>query len=492
MHLEKMTTIEQEIPHQSKSSQTTLTSLLSAFGAAGVPVVLWKGMERVERALCGDGDLDLLVGEGGSTKASQIMTEHGFCHIENARWRTQPSVDDWFGVERFSGRLLHVQLYRRLVLGSANSVQINVPGAEGIFARAVGELPKAASPADAAALRICRAALARWFLPGRSREALLAEAREIQSTLGEADLADAAGQLFDHTTAGLIVSGLASGRLGRLRRRLKEEYRLVRAGGEGPLPYCLTVVARLNRRFFRLPILTRRRLGKPAPIVALIGSDGSGKSTVSRRLVDELDKKIDTRFIYFGTGDGPASLLRLPLIWLRSIRSRAGSSGAGKDGESAESESPQVPGLAKALWAITVAIERRAKLRRARRAAASGIVVITDRFPQIEFPGIHDGPRLARWLELKGGLRHRISVWEQGVYRRIAETPPDLVVLLDVTLEVALARRPEEPENELRRRIEVARSLTYSGTCRMIEDASQPLDTVVAGAFKQVVGRIGA
>ena len=52
---------------------------------------------------------------------------------------------------------------------------------------------------------------------------------------------------------------------------------------------------------------------------------------------------------------------------------------------------------AKAVWALTLANEKSRKLRKIMKARTRGMVVICDRWPQMQFPGELDGPRLTHW-----------------------------------------------------------------------------------------------
>ena len=131
-------------------------------------------------------------------------------------------------------------------------------------------------------------------------------------------------------------------------------------------------------------------------------------------------------------------------------------------------------------------------LERARRA---GLTVVTDRFPQNERGGIHDGPRLHDLIETgAGGPARAFARLERAAYARLARHVPDRVLLLDVPLELARRRRPEEPEAELARRIAVARALRYADAPRTVLDASAPLEAVKAEALRaalEVLARAG-
>lgn len=467
----------------------TLKKLFEAFDDKGAEVILWKGGDKLKENLAGDGDVDLLVREGGLNAAHSALEKLNFRQIESASWRRQAMVEDWFGVDEDSGRLLHIQLYEKLVLGSAFSKQIEAPGADDLFDAACGTKLKFAAPAAAAVLRVCRAALAQKSLPGRSSSDLRAEARKLTRGVEVGEIKVSAARLFDPETAVAVVTALTDGRLKPLRKRLSAKYRLKRQPGLSRV--FLAAMAKWNRRYFKAPMFVRRQVGRPAPIVAVIGSDGSGKSTVSRRLVRELNEKSDTRFIYFGTGDGPGSLIRKPMVWMRKLLryDSAESKSSRQDSAPTKSKKREIPRFAKALWAITVARERRSKMRQARRAAAAGMIVITDRYPQIEFSGIHDGPRLGEWIE-SGGWRRSLARWERRKYECFVAQAPDLVLLLDVSPELAAERRPEEPPDELKRRIEVARALNFGTDRRVVVDASEPLGRVVARSLKEVIGTI--
>lgn len=232
--------------------------------------------------------------------------------------------------------------------------------------------------------------------------------------------------------------------------------------------------------------------GSRGLVVALIGSDGSGKSTVSRWLAEELKGQFDTKFLYFGTGDGPGSLLIKSLNWLKN-HSRYGKAGSqqctsGGTGNTRESGKSRPPDIMRLIWAATAVSERMSKMRVLKNAARAGRIVITDRYPQAEFWGIHDGPRLGYLLETRNrGLLHRIARWEHVAYVKLAQQKPDLVLLLDVAPEIAHDRRGEEAIDELRRRIKFARALTFQGAERIVLNSSEPLPVVKQQALQAVL-----
>jgi hypothetical protein len=115
------------------------------------------------------------------------------------------------------------------------------------------------------------------------------------------------------------------------------------------------------------------------------------------------------------------------------------------------------------------------------------MIVISDRFPQNQFPDGNDGPRLTPW-RMRGSWVARFAArHEDATFRFVELSPPDLVVKLHVTPEIALARKPETPAEQVRRGIEVIRGLQFPPSTRVVDlDGEQSLAQVVLEAKRAV------
>jgi thymidylate kinase len=224
-------------------------------------------------------------------------------------------------------------------------------------------------------------------------------------------------------------------------------------------------------------------------LVAFMGPDGAGKSRLANQIASWLRWKLDARVSYFGSGDGPSSLARWPLklglraalalrVWAPGRRGSAAPNGddPGAGGRGAARE----PGLARALWALVLALEKRQNLRRAWRARNRGIIVVCDRFPQNQVMGFNDGPLLHRWSRSSSGLLRALARWESAPYRWAEAHPPQLVIKLHVSPEVAVARKPEMRVEEIQRRIGALVSLRYPAGTRVVDlDADRRWEAVL-------------
>ncbi len=466
-----------------------LDELIRTFRDRGVSFCLWKSNPLTPALLDGSGDVDLLVAEESCQEAVEALEDHGFVRIENSAWRLQPHVSDWYRADLSQMVLIHVQLYKKLILGDAFSPQVEIPGAGEIFSDADAlSVPPVPSIAHSAVLHLCRSALPQRTRigDGERRRCLRETAQALSERCSDSELQRATG-LLPRATARILLNAFSGSRLGPLRRRLLRHHRGTHAGGENLTSKIIAGVARLNRATLRIPIFPRRRLRPSGPVIAVVGSDGSGKSTVVSQVASILRRKIDTISVYFGTGDGPSSWFRKPLIFLQKIRQFRNQHRA-FDGLSTPA-GEDVPGLAKAVWAITVAMERKAIMRRVTRASRAGWIVISDRYPQVEVSGIHDGPRLGDWLHV-GGVRQRIATWELKTYKMLAVQRPDLMLHLDVSIDAARERRPDECGDEISRRIDVAATLQLGGCDRVTIDADQPPEIVVGQALEKIVDKL--
>ena len=226
----------------------------------------------------------------------------------------------------------------------------------------------------------------------------------------------------------------------------------------------------------RMRLDTTRPLRRTVPtggvLIAFMGPGGSVKSAMARAAATLLAEKLDVLLIYFGSGHGPGSLLRWPLdmaraaaAWLGLLPWGQGLQPASDPAESTTRPAPRGPLLTAALilFALTLALEKRRKLKRAWSARDAGIVVLADRYPQAQVCGLNDGPLLAHLANHRSPVLRWLARLEAAAYVTAQRYPPDLVIKLHVTPEAAV-RRTRSPLRS-RTSMRTARSPRYAGTC---------------------------
>jgi len=479
----------------------TLLGVLGALERAGVAHCHFKSNQHLRAALAGDTDLDLLVARSGARTAQALLAAHGFKRFDAGFATGYPAVEDWLGFDAPTGRLIHLHVHFRLPVGELHLKSYRLPFADALLATRVRDAATGvftSEPHHELLLLLIRYVLkanlrdrlTTWtgrrpaFSGGALREYVWLRERSDPAevlALAERELgAEVAGRV-----APLLGDEPDLAALLRLRRAVARALASHRTWGgfESALRRSTReavqrVVRRLRRRGVEAPRAFRRKNPTGGCVVAFVGCDGAGKSTALAELTRWLGWKLDVLSVYFGSGDGPVSLVRWPLVLARMLQRRVSTE---RPTASLARVLPRRPSAARAVWALVLAREKAARLRTVERARQRGLVVLCDRYPQSTVRGFNDGPLLTPWLESPRALQRRLARWELGVYESARALAPDLVIKLDVGPKVAVQRKPEMlPEECARRRAAVA-ALEWGERCRMTTlDAEQPLEKVLA------------
>jgi hypothetical protein len=210
-------------------------------------------------------------------------------------------------------------------------------------------------------------------------------------------------------------------------------------------------------------------------VIALTGCDGSGKSTLAAELVVRLREQGPTESLYLGQSSGRIGewIHTLPLIGPSFGRYLLGKSERVHDQPSAP------PGNVTALVIYMLSRWRAHKFRRMLAMCRRSVLVVTDRYPQVEMPGfLFDGPQLAKtkggnwWVRTLRAREHRLYEW-------MAAGVPLLVIRLNVDAETAHARKPDHALARLREKIAAWPSLTFNGASILDLDAKEEPDAVL-------------
>ncbi len=219
-----------------------------------------------------------------------------------------------------------------------------------------------------------------------------------------------------------------------------------------------------------------------AGLIAVVGCDGTGKSTLTADLLKNLRPHWVTERRYLGllSGEDGAKIRRLPFIGVWLERRLAAKS------EKTQSMSSKSPALWAALIMYGFSLFRMANLRKVQRLAQSGVLVISDRYPQAEISGFYyDGPGIG--LErATGWLKTRLAASEQRLYQEMALYRPALIIRLDIDADTAFSRKPDHSYEELRDKIAVMVKLNYNGARILDLDARAPYHEVLEKALDAI------
>lgn len=239
--------------------------------------------------------------------------------------------------------------------------------------------------------------------------------------------------------------------------------------------------------------ITMRKNDLPPPVpaarsvtgmIAIVGCDGCGKSTLTADLVSRMNLQRATTRCYLGliSGEQGDKIKRLPLIgpWLeRRLAAKS---------EKTQSMRSRSPPLWAALVMYGLSCWRARNLRKAQRLAASGVLVIGDRYPQAEVAGFHyDGPGIGP-ERANGWLITRLARKEQQLYRQMALLRPQLIIRLAIDVDTAFSRKPDHSYSELGDKIAVMTRLNYNGARIVDLDSRAPYPQVFSAALAALSG----
>ncbi|MBT0725308.1 hypothetical protein HH682_12955 [Rosenbergiella sp. S61] len=217
-------------------------------------------------------------------------------------------------------------------------------------------------------------------------------------------------------------------------------------------------------------------------MVAIVGCDGSGKSTITADLIKEMQKIRQTERRYLGliSGEDGDKIKKLPIIGVWLERRLA------KKSEKTQSMRSEAPALWAAFIMYALSCWRSSNFHKAKALAESGVLVIADRYPQAEISGFHyDGPGLG--IErVKGWLLKEMARKEVVIYQKLANYQPELIIRLDIDVETAFARKPDHSYQELSDKISVMRQLNYNGAKILDLDSRKPYEEVLASVLVAV------
>jgi hypothetical protein len=477
-----------------------LARLLDDLADSGVRFCHWKSNEHLAAGLAGRTDLDLLVDAGQIDAFRHVLRQHGVRELTAPPSKRFPGMEHALGFDPETGSLFHLHVHRQLVLGEEHVKNHHVP-LEDAFLGSTRELDGVPVPSPELELAVLAV---RALLKYRGRDGVkdvltirtpgLDRMRPELDWLLARTTVERVGSILrstgDVVPRDLIVRFLETYRRDMragvaflmLRGRLRSSLGALRRSG------------RLRASTRRLVLGWRRRLAPaprmtfaaPAPAIALVGADGSGKSTAARALAGWLGWKVDVRVHYLGS-KSPSRRSRWSYVAFRALR-RGHRAATGRTGPwSAGARALEaMRDLALGAHYLAIGHDRARRVLAGRRDARSGRLVIFDRFPLMALSEeedhlVLDGPRIRRSLRPEGGLIGSLADREERLYRRFGL--PDRLVILEVSPRVASGRKPDHMPQILVAKSRAARALADVAERRHVPvvriDADRPLDEVL-------------
>lgn len=445
-----------------------ITELFAALDRHAIRYCHWKSNQHLDEALAGKTDLDVLVDGAQAAACRQVLHMTGCKQVLAQPSARYPGIEDWLVFDSETGRLGHIHLHFRIMTGSKPK-QYHVPVEQWLLSQRES-LFNVAIPAHAHELIML---IVRIALKARYRDlskALLRPACGVLSAAVKAELDWLLARIDpDDISPQLQDSGLpldASALLGFLQRysagRITPAYLLgFKIQLSRSLKNCRTASGstffcrRAGSGLKGLCVYTpkKKTLQDRGLFFALVGADGSGKTTLVRDLAAWLGWKLETNVLYFGIpksaglyGFFTNARQRADMFTTQCLRRRI---------KPAANLSEVCSRTLNALLWVYVAWYRFEMSRRAQAFRKKGIVVIGERFPLRHFNAMEepmDGARLQK--NPRGILLGRL---ERFFYSSIIL--PDRLIVLQAGADVLNARKPNAFPQRLREKADAVNSI---------------------------------
>jgi thymidylate kinase len=441
----------------------------------------WKGNIHLQASLQGKTDMDILVHPSDRLLYEMILKKRLYKKLQSRSWNAYPYMEDWLGFDYATGVLLHVHTHYDLVNGITPGKYLHLPWLELFFHHLKTDKQSG------------------WPIPAPELEVLILLIR-IETNRLHKNPAIPVGKQNE------LRALLSQMQLYKFRDLCREfelnvpenfdsEINLVIKEGNVPAIlhlssfYCNQVdncvktkwqLNALNATYYKQYLKRSRQIGRFAgplqlkktingggKMIALVGSDGSGKSTLCTELVKWLTFKIDTHYFYFG---------KQPFI--RSYNQKQFS----KTGFlfSNATISKYFRKLAGSLFYLQLINKKLNLLRTGKKLIKQNSLVICDRFPQKNITGFFDGPKLQ--LKKNGWLR-RLEIKK---FRRFTQAGADLVFRLKISPEVAARRKPDHDSRMIEQKCVHLSALTF-GNSKVIDiDAERSFEQVLLDIKRKI------
>ena len=221
-----------------------------------------------------------------------------------------------------------------------------------------------------------------------------------------------------------------------------------------------------------------------APVIALIGADGAGKSKLIGDLLPYVRQNRPAEAGYLGLGSGPLGrkINAVPVIGpplARFLKTKA---------RQARDPNGKIPDLLTALVLYRYSLKRKARFDKICALRRAGITILADRYPQAEIAGFYDGPGLSA-APARNSIIARLAARERRLYDEMAHYQPTLVLRLNIDLPTALQRAGDHEIGLLAQKVAATPKLTFNGAPLVEIDARQPYEQVLTEA-KQAIDAV--
>ena len=452
----------------------------------------WKGNEtrHLEKGLNGDSDMDVLLSNEDIEKAKEILLSLQYIRCKSQFGSRYPMVEDWIGFDQESGRLVHLHLHFEMVTGHDGLKEFNLPWRREaldsrVFDKSTGiyvinpnlELITlfARICLKSNVKQVVKAIINKYDLRTGFKKDPTDEIQYLKKQVDWNEIDRILYEYYPQNKHNVIIQALQQESLDSssflslfminwtMMRKYSRNNYLSLLYLVPFYSFVLRVTGWMKRHNISNLIYRKVVWSGKGLSVAFLGQDGSGKSTVTNDIQKWLGWKLESKVFYFGSGDQYNP-------WEKSVNAKIqGKSLFGR--------------LLKKVLSIFIYTRWGGYIKRLRKESkhyiSKGGIAINDRFPQNQYPGISDGPKLRINILDKNKIKflrpvlEYFCIKEENAVTLVATTPPDIVFKLLLSPEESIRRKPFEKYENVKQKHEIIKKLKFENSSIYEIDASQ-------------------
>jgi thymidylate kinase len=428
-----------------------IESLFDVLKSNNVKYCHWKSTNHIDATLEGLTDIDVLFASDQANLVEKLILELGFERFETVILRSYPGIHDYICLDD-SGKWVHLHLHFTLNLGDRWVKAYRFPIENQILSRAqyIKEHNTFIINPNDELLLLCLRMSLKYRSP-YSQKGIWEELLYIKSQCNEENPAYS-DFLNYFTRLGRILEYIHSNdtldrkKLNNLSNKIGGELGVFRRFGIVRFNYLS-----LKRKIYRYYVEFRRRklsnyaVGRRSiptggKIIAVVGIDGSGKTSTLSNIERLFAIQMNVRKVFLGNGKSGASWYRKIIFSFYGTKAKFKDSVSSSDSD--KSKSPRAKWYY-ALWILISLFDKEKNLKSAISAKANGSLVVSDRWPQREVEGTFDGSRI-NVVNPTNWIVKYVKKREQKFLLLASLVKPDLIIRLRISPEVSLIRKPGE------------------------------------------------
>ncbi|MBD5448757.1 MAG: hypothetical protein HDR28_01080 [Lachnospiraceae bacterium] len=435
----------------------------------------WKSNEHLSDGLNGKTDMDLLVSKADAKKFSDILIKCECINVQPQFGSRYTDVEEWVGYDRETGKLIHLHVHYRMITGAKHVKEYILPWhALALDTKVLNGNIYVMEPNLELIILYMRIVLKeqesirkmdRFVVPSEYRKEILWLKKQIDRKILFNLIEKIWKKEKDNVLQLYCKEKLTKNDWAKLQELARVQADIVRREKilnlysiSASRKRLVGVKRSLKKSFEIVPFTTLKTLRGKGYVFVFIGCDGSGKSSVTEEIHKWLSWKLDCQKFYFGTGVGykkPIISRISSMAWLPDI----------------------VRKICRMMFYYQVSwrcVYMRLLLDFYIRR---GGIAVCDRYPQTQFKGIYDGPKIQALQLCNDSAWGRVFMRrEEKNIAKVENKKIDVLFKLMIPAEVALKRSPGHMLREVKRKAQITEKLQFS-ECDVYEiDATQPFE----------------